>query len=326
MEFRKKIGLFSLTFLKMQSATRILYLIVLLLWIARARVFDDIQDSRNSLATEGQIEEFGNQTYFMRAKFYKRAPGDGSCLYHSVRLALEAQLREEFQQDGDLLAQNLPTSTEIRHEMLKEMFEYYSHHASKEQKAALDRTIANMYFPSLNVAGKFETMKTRYFVIGRANVASCEHKIKVSAFRKKINAQEDIYSRYAEPVNSVPAYIKYMGIVSRESSKYVTVSMSYRKRSKEKNGLKFRLKSAHLSSATTWGDDIAIEALAAVWRRPIAVVLKDHSYVIVLKYQPLWTISHSTDNKPIVLTMNSSQNIRGGVHYDSMIATFQPLD
>jgi hypothetical protein len=275
--------------------------------------------SRNCLR---QLEELGvsyepHDTAYS-VKYLAPVLPFGDCLFLSMeQLTLHTEGVEHL------------SPSRLRHEAAKHFYMHYIS-STTEEKAKIDNTIRNLYYPDLRGGWGVSPTQARRFVALRSEKDWLVARIFELQDRGYTwnKAAEMVYSEHAQPVLNAETYCKYMCVGSDfDSNTHFLICMNY-----SRHGL-ISIDNDPDGRRVAWGDDIVLESLATAYQRDVFVVLVGGGQMFFLPHRPrplpnaaasLSMSSSQTANatgkglSPWFLLMRMTGGDRGGDHYEPM--------
>ncbi|KDO33342.1 hypothetical protein SPRG_02149 [Saprolegnia parasitica CBS 223.65] len=203
----------------------------------------------------------------------------------------------------------------LRHEAAKHFYMRYAS-SSHEEKAKMDQTIRNLYYPDLRGGWGVSPTQARRFVAPRADKDWFVARIYELQDRgySWTKAAEMVYSEHAQPVLNVETYCKYMCVGSDfDANEHFLICMTY-----SRHGL-----------VSIDNDPDNRRSLATAFQRDIFVVLVGMGQMFFLPHRPheldpslsLSQSQRHTGEKglsPWFILMRMTGGDRGGDHYEPM--------
>lgn len=271
------------------------------------------QDTRNmlrDLQDEGVL--YAPQERVYGVSYLSPVAPYGDCLFLSMeQLLLTSKDCENI------------SPSKIRYEALQEFWQYYQS-GSVEEKAKMDQTIKNLYFPDLKGGWGVSRIQTRRYVAAvddRDILLARIYSMQDKGMSWDAAAQE-IYAKHADPVVDAKSYCRYMNVGHTNASEAANVDF---------------LVSLHFSAQglmsvdndpddtrVAWGDDIVLESIASLYKRDIFVVLAGCGKMFFLPHRPRRLKDIGELKQPWFLLMRLNGSDRGGDHYEPMISTSMP--
>ncbi|OQR91715.1 hypothetical protein ACHHYP_20172 [Achlya hypogyna] len=224
------------------------------------------------------------------------------------------------------------TPSRLRHEAAKHCYLRYAA-SSTEEKAKMDQTIRNLYYPDLRGGWGVSPTQVRRFVALRSDkdwLVARIYELQDRGYSWN-KAAEMVYSEHAQPVLNIETYCKYMCVGSDfDSNTHFLIAMTY-----SRHGL-VSIDNDPDNRRVAWGDDIVLESLATAYQRDIFVVLVGMGQMFFLPHRPhevdpAMALSqsqrhhHGPDGgkglSPWFILMRMTGGDRGGDHYEPMHCT-----
>lgn len=293
-----------------------------------------------------QLEERG--VYYvplgvhLAVQYFKPVAPNGDCLY----LSLEQIIKHSRASDRSTLPSSSTGSSsplEIRH-IAAQSFASYFDTSPSEVQVKLERTISNLYFPTLESGWGLAPIQSRRYVAKSRDrdwlfaqvVAHHEAQPHLSFDQ----AAEDVVSKVATPVTTAQAYCRYIRVGHDDSDSSTSSSRPTPPHDDDDTdflitchyrapGVLVSVDQDPEGSRVSWGDDLVLESLARAFERDIFVVLVGAERIFFLPHRDLGTGSSGEKesqakklNEPWFLFMKVTGNdSRGGDHYEPMLCT-----